>query len=124
MPKIAAMCEGDARIALQTIKIAAINAELKSMDMITIEEVRTAARCTRKHRLSYLLGKLNGFQKTIFETLSENKKMHSPELYERCKWTGNQFLPKRTYRHYMRKMVNLGLVRTSSMKRWRVYEIA
>lgn len=124
LSKIAALCGGDARVALQTLKVAAINAELKGLDRITIEEAKEAAKCTRKHRLSYLFGKLNGFQKTIFEVLRENGRMRSPELYERCKWAGNQFLPKRTYRHYMRKMVGLGLVRTCSTKRWRTYEIA
>lgn len=124
LSKIATMCSGDARIALQTLRIAAINAELKNLEKITIIEVKEAAKCTRKHRLSYLLGKLNNFQKTIFEILNENRKMRSRELYERCRWTGSQCLPKRTYRHYMRGMVELGLVRTSGTKRWRAYEIA
>lgn len=123
LSKIAAMCGGDARIALQTLRIAAINAELKSLDKVTITEIKEAAKCTRKRRLSYLLGKLNIFQKTIFEVLSENRKMRSRELYERCRWTGGQCLPKRTYRHYMRGMAELSLVRTSGTKRWRTYEI-
>jgi Cdc6-like AAA superfamily ATPase len=62
---ISKMAGGDARIGLQTLKMAAREAELKNLDSVTIDEVKAAAKCARKYRLSYLLGKLNDHQRTI-----------------------------------------------------------
>jgi len=63
---VATISNGDARIGLQTLKVAAKDTESKDLNMITIEEIKSAAKCARKYRLSYLLVKLNDHQRAIY----------------------------------------------------------
>jgi Cdc6-like AAA superfamily ATPase len=120
---ISKMAGGDARIGLQTLKMAAREAELKNLDSVTIDEVKAAAKCARKYRLSYLLGKLNDHQRTIYELLKQNKVMDSGMLFEECKRKTKNAVTDRSYRNYMNRMVELGLVREQGSGRWRKYEV-
>ena len=71
------MCNGDARVALQILKIAAKDAESKKADKITVDEVKSALKCSRKYRLSSLLGKLNEHQRIISDVLKASGPMPS-----------------------------------------------
>ncbi|MEM3143171.1 MAG: orc1/cdc6 family replication initiation protein [Candidatus Nitrosotenuis sp.] len=117
------MSNGDARVGLQTLKMAAKEAELKDLEVITIEEIKAAARCARKYRLSYLLGKLNDYQRTIYEILKKRGTMGSGELLEECRKSTKPTIIERSYRNYMQRLVELDLVREISSGRWKKYEI-
>jgi orc1/cdc6 family replication initiation protein len=120
---VAGLSNGDARIGLQTLKIAAKDAESKNLETITIEEIKSAAKCARKYRLSYLLGKLNEHQKIIYEILKKCKTMNSGELFDEYRKSVKETVVDRSYRNYMQRMEELGLVRESSSGRWKRYEI-
>lgn len=120
---VARMCNGDARIGLQTLRLAAREAEMQGRDAITIEDVKTASKCARKYRLSYLLGKLNEHQRIIYEILKQNKSMDSGRLFEEYRKKTREIVTDRSYRNYMERMVELGLVKESSSGRWKKYEI-
>jgi Cdc6-like AAA superfamily ATPase len=117
------MSGGDARIGLQTLKVAAKNAESKDLETITIDEVKTASKSARKHRLSYLLGKLNDHQRTIYEILKKSRMMSSGKLFEEYQKSSKENIVDRSYRNYMQKMEELGLVREVGSGRWKKYEI-
>ena len=119
---VSKLSAGDARIALQTLRAAAKDAESKSMDKITLEEIRNAIKFARKYRLSYLLGKLNEHQRTIYEILKKNGCMESGRLFlEYCKVTDDHVVD-RGYRNHMRRMEELGLVKSEGSGRWKAYE--
>lgn len=120
---VASMSNGDARVGLQTLKIAAKDAESKDLNLITVEEIKSAAKCARKYRLSYLLGKLNEHQRVIYEILKKCKSVSSGELFEKYSKTSKQTIVDRSYRNYMQKMEELGLVRENGSGRWKKYEI-
>lgn len=120
---VAGISGGDARIGLQTLKIAAKNAESKDLETITIDEVKTAAKSARKYRLSYLLGKLNDHQRTIYEILKKSRMMGSGKLFDEYQKASKENIVDRSYRNYMQKMEELGLVRESGSGRWKKYEI-
>jgi Cdc6-like AAA superfamily ATPase len=120
---VAKMANGDARVGLQTLKIAAKDAESKDYNSITIDEIKAAIKCARKYRLSYLLGKLNEHQRTIYEILKKTRSMDSGELLKEYKKYSKEELIERSYRNYMARMVELGLVREHGTGRWRKYEI-
>lgn len=120
---VSGLCNGDARIGLQTLRIAASEAELKGQSTITIEEIKVAARCTRKYRLSYLLGRLNEHQRAIYNILKQKKIMSSGELYEEYRKTSKHAIVDRSYRNYMQRMEELGLVKENGSGRWKKYEI-
>lgn len=121
--EIASSSGGDARAGIQILKNAAIDAESKGHESITIDHIRAAAGFARKYRLSYLLGKLNDHQKTIYEILKQNKSMDSGKLFNEYRKQMGETVTDRSYRNYMQRMVELGLVREKSSSRWKKYEI-
>lgn len=120
---IAKTSGGDARVAIQTLRLAARDAESSGEDIITINEIKEAAKCARKYRMSYLLGKLSDNQKIIFEILKKNRNMPSGRLYEELRNNSSEEIIERSYRNYMHRMKELGLVRESGSGRWKRYEI-
>ncbi|MGI0015603.1 MAG: Cdc6/Cdc18 family protein [Nitrososphaera sp.] len=121
---VSGICNGDARIGLQTLRVAASEAHLKGRNIVTVEEIKTAARCARKYRLSYLLGKLNEHQRIIYEILKKNRVMNSGDLFEEYCKLSTDVNTDRSYRNYMQRMVELDLVREIGSGRWKKYEIA
>jgi cell division control protein 6 len=122
--EIANSCSGDARAGIQILKNSAVDAESKGHLTITSDHVKAAAGYARKYRLSYLLGKLNDHQKTLYEILKQNKMMDSGSLFNEYKKITNSTVTDRCYRNYMIRMVELGLVREIGSSRWKKYEIA
>lgn len=118
------LCNGDARVALQSLMIAAKEAESRGNEKIAVEDLKYAIKCSRKYRLSYLLGKLNEHQRTVFEILTIQKRMTSGELYAEYLRNMKNPLVSRSYRNHMQKMMELGLVKEKGTGRWKVYEIA
>ena len=89
----------------------------------TIEEVKEAIKEAKKTKVSFIISRLNEHQRIIYEILAEKKRMPSGELYrEYCKRVSKPVID-RTYRNYMKEMVELGLVRVLGSGRWRIYEI-
>jgi Cdc6-like AAA superfamily ATPase len=121
---VAKACRGDARVALQTLKIAAQEAEARDIRRITIDEILTGVRSSRKYRLSYLLGKLNDQQRLVYQILKEKGSMESGRLFEELSRKSESDVIDRTYRNYMERMEELGLVRAQGTGRWKVYEVA
>jgi len=116
-------CNGDARSGIQILRNAAIDAETNNLSAITSQEILLASKNVRKYRVSYLLQKLNEHQKTLYEILRESKSIESGKLFdEYCKKTDNT-ITDRSYRNYMQKMVEFGLVKETSSGRWKKYEI-
>jgi len=120
---VSRMCRGDARIGLQTLRYAAKDAESKGLDVVTIEETKSAMRYARKYRLSYLLRKLNEDQRIIYEILKRNKRMESGRLFEEYGRSVKDVVTDRSYRNYMKRMVELGLIRVDGSGRWKVYDV-
>jgi len=120
---ISAMCNGDARVALQTLKISAKEAESRDREAIIIDDIKYALKCSRKYRSSYLLSKLNAHQKIVYEILKKNESMQSGDLFKEYCRQAREHLSDRGYRVHMEKMVELGLVKSKASGRWKVYEI-
>lgn len=120
---ISRLSHGDARIALQTLKFATVDAERRQQESITADDIMNASRCARKYKLSYLLGKLNDHQKVQYEILKRNRVMDSGTLYkEYCK-SVKEPVVDRAYRNHMERMEELGLVKSTGSDRWKRYEI-
>jgi len=120
---VSRICNGDARIGLQTLRYAAKEAESKGLDRVTIEEIKSAMRYARKYRLSYLLRKLNEDQRIIYEILKKNGKIESGRLFEEYRKSVKEMVTDRSYRNYMKRMVELGLIKVEGSGRWKIFEI-
>jgi len=118
--KIAELAQGDARIAIQMLRKSAENAELRGRRKISEEDIEKAWESFRKQRQSYLLSKLNRDQNILYEIIEQNPGIESSEIYRqyerRAKRSGLKPLAPRTVRKYLRKFIELGLVRVESGK--------
>jgi Cdc6-like AAA superfamily ATPase len=117
------MAEGDGRVGLEILRRAGKKAEDKNLDKVTIEEIKQAAMEAKRFKTSFFLSKLNEHQKIIYEILGKKKRMTSGELYrEYCRLVKNPVVD-RAYRNYMKRMVELGLIKEEGFGRWKSYEI-
>jgi orc1/cdc6 family replication initiation protein len=123
LPIIAGMCNGDARIGLQILRIAARDTEANGNPRITIEDIKRASKHVRKRSLPYLIQKLSDHQRMIYEILKRNGSMKSGKLYAEYRKSVKEPVVDRAYRNHMEKMEELGLVRSVGSGRWKKYEI-
>ena len=117
------MAEGDARVGLEILRRAGKKAEDKNMRKVTIEEIKQAAMEAKRFKTSYFTSKLNEHQKIIYEILGKKKRMPSGLLYEEYRKLVKNPVVDRAYRNYMRRMVELGLVKVEGFGRWKIYEL-
>jgi len=117
------MAEGDARTGLEILRRAGKRAEDKGLKQVTVEEIKEAAKEAKRFKKDFSLSKLNEHQKVIYETLQKNRKMPSGLIYrEYCKLVSKPVVD-RAYRNYMKRMVELGLIKAEGFGRWKSYEI-
>jgi len=116
------MSEGDARVGLEILRRAGKKTEDKNLKNVTIEEIKQATKEAKIFKTSYFTSKLNEHQKIIYEILGKKKRMASGLLYqEYCKLVKCPVVD-RAYRNYMKRMVELGLVKAEGFGRWKSYE--
>ncbi len=120
---VSVIANGDARVGLLTLRSAARTAQEKGLSQITIEEVRQAIKGAKRLRLSYLLKKLNQHQRVIYEILKKKTRMASGKLYEEYSKVVSEPVVDRAYRNYMKKIVDLGLIKAEGDGRWKIFEI-
>lgn len=122
--KIASLAaQGDARTGLEIVRKAGKKAEIRYLNDVTMRELEEAITEANKLKMSYPIDKLNEHQKAIYDILEKKRKMSSGMLYkEYCTLTKNPVVD-RAYRNFMRRMVNLGLIRDEGKGRWKTYEI-
>jgi len=120
---VSVTAEGDARVGLEILRRAGKKAEDKNLKRVTIEEIKQAVIEARRLKSSYSASKLNEQQKIIYEILGKKKRMPSGLLYrEYCRLTKNPVV-NRAYRNYIKRMVELGLVKAEGFGRWKSYEV-
>lgn len=121
---VSGICDGDARRALQTVKLAAREAEIIGQDRITVENIEIAAKKTRSQTVSKVIERLSEKQKIIFDILKDNRKMSSGDLLRIYKHLSREEVNDRTYRNQMTALKELGLVKETGETKGKAYEIA
>lgn len=59
----------------------------------------------------------------IYEILKKKVRMASGKLYEEYSNVVSEAVVDRAYRNYMKKMVELGLIKVEGSGRWKVYDV-
>jgi len=102
------MAEGDARIAIQTLKNSAYYAEKGNSPKILPEHVEKGWKDARVIKKTYLLNKLTTDHKILFEVIKSRKEILSNKLWEAylsgTKKKGIQPIASRTYSEYVNKL--------------------
>lgn len=120
---IAVWSNGDARVALQTLRAAAKIADTKKRDEISIEELKEAFKSARKSKRDYVKSKLDEHQRFLLEVIEKRRKISSGELFDLYAKSVPQPLGERAYRNQMEHLVQTGLVKDSGEGRWKRYEL-
>jgi cell division control protein 6 len=112
--KIAELAGGDARVAIHTLKNAALNAENAFSNSIQEKHIREGCDAAKDIKMTYLLNKLTAHQRLLYDLVKEKKTINSGDLWkaylERCAKLGMQPIALRTFSEYMNKLIELGLV--------------
>ena len=113
--RIAELAEGDARVAIQTLKNAAYNAEKEDSRTIKEKHIKDGFTSARDIKKTYLLNKLTTHHRMLHEIVKSRGEINSGELWEayleRCRVENKPAIALRTYSEYMNKLIELDLVR-------------
>ena len=114
LDKIASLAEGDARVAIQTLKTSAYNAENDLSQKIREKHIREGYNSAKDIKKTYLLNKLTTHHRLLYDLVKERKTIHSGQLWkvylEKCAELKKQAIALRTYSEYMNKLIELDLV--------------
>jgi len=127
LERISESSEGDARIAIDVLKIVAERAEREGLESIPddyIEQALPRARISNREKNEE---RLNPHQKILLELIKAGGKIDSGTLYRelqaKAKEDGLEEIVDRTFRKYMDKLVRYRFVESSGTGRWRIYHI-
>jgi len=112
---ISEMAEGDARIAIQTLKNAAYYAEKGMSSKILPEHVEKGWKDAKVIKKTYLLNKLTADHKILYGIVKSRKEILSNQVWEtylsEAQKRGVQPIALRTYSEYVNKLRDLGLIK-------------
>jgi cell division control protein 6 len=115
LSRIAELAEGDARVAIQTLKNAAYNSENDFCRQIEEKHIQAGYNSAKDLKKTYLLNKLTTHHRMLYEIVKERREINSGELWEtyleRCKAENKPAIALRTFSEYMNKLIELDLVR-------------
>jgi orc1/cdc6 family replication initiation protein len=121
--RIAVRARGDARIAINSLRIAAEEAEKDDLEEITAEIIDEAMPEAEKENKSKNIEKLNRHQKVLYDIIEEEGEVKPGELYDTYEEEVDDPKVKRTLRKYLSKMDHYRLIKSEGEGRWRTYTI-
>ena len=120
---IAVWSKGDARVALQTLRAAAMSADSNRRDQILVDDLRDAFKSAGRSKREYVKSKLGPHERFLLEVLEKRKHIASGELFKIYVQSFPQPLGERAYRNQMEHLVQAGLVKDIGEGRWKRYEV-
>lgn len=112
--KIAELADGDARVAIQTLKTAAYSAENDLRGKIQEKDIKKGFTSSKDLKRTYLLNKLTTHHRLLYDLVKEKRMIHSGTLLkvylERCAASKKHAIALRTFSEYMNKLIELDLV--------------
>jgi len=112
---IARLAEGDARVAIQTLRAAATLAEEEGSEVIKPEHVQKGYRGTMDLKRYYELKQLSSHQRLLYEIIAACPKITSSNLRRRyiegCRNASIQPLSERSYNASLEKLIKANLIR-------------
>jgi orc1/cdc6 family replication initiation protein len=126
--RIASASGGDARVAIETLRIAAEEAENQDLEKIPDSLTEKALPRALESTTERNMGILTPHQRLILEILMLEETVDGGELFKRFRGLSSQKglsdVVDRTFRKHMNRLVQLGMVSSEGKGRWRIYSIA
>jgi len=132
LENIAELANGDARIAIHTLKRSAEYAEGDGASKITGEHVKKGYNLAKNLKKSYMLYKMGQHYRILYRLIKDNPDILSADLWEtylrKCEKMRMKPVAKRTYFAHVDKLMKIELVRSewvgSSRGRMRSFRVA
>jgi cell division control protein 6 len=127
LEKIASASGGDARVAVNTLRIVAEDSENQDLDSVPDRLIKNAvSRLTSKRERR--IEELNPHERLIIGILKGKESMDSGSIYRELQSLsekqGLESVVDRTFRKYMDGLVRHGFVNSAGESRWRTYSLA
>ncbi|GEM_PF-6439924 len=117
--------EGDARIAISSLKKASYAAQDRGLDRITEEVVDESVKQAYSEDRIDSLDRLNKHQKQVYRTLQKSdSSMGMGQLFDIYRSEMDDPKSRRTLRRYIRKMEAYGIVDAEGEKSAKTYSLA
>lgn len=111
---VSKLAEGNASIAIQTLRNAAYIADNEHSPNIKLVHIKNGYNSSKDLERSFLLNRLNSHQRLLYELVKEKKEINSGELWKsylaKCRRIQKHPIAVRTYSEYMNKLIELELV--------------
>lgn len=120
---IARAADGDARIAVNSLRTAAQEAEKQGMEEITEDVVSEAVEESKDRTRLSSLERLNKHQKAIYQILQESGETRMSDLYQAYCEEVDDNKSKRTVRRYLNKMEAYEVIESSGSKKAKRYSV-
>jgi len=115
--RIAEKVGGNITLAINVLRAASLKAETENMD--AIDEIALDSMLPQND----CLDELSDDERTIFKILSEHVRLPSNQLYTEYAQTARYPRCERSFRNYMEKLCEKGMVKAIGEKRGRIYEM-
>ena len=128
LERIASASGGDSRIAIDTLRIVAEDAENQDLEKIPDSLIGKALPKAAQSSAERSLDMLAPHQRIILEILGAGKPMDGGELFREFQGIANDRgvdgVVDRTFRNYLERLMKVGLVRSEGSSRWKTYSLA
>ncbi|MCP4259362.1 MAG: AAA family ATPase [Planctomycetes bacterium] len=112
--RIAAMAQGDARVAIRILRRAAVMADHQRMDRITSKTLKEQMKAVKETRKAHVLSSLTKDHRMLFEIVKQKGRILSGDFWEeylqRCSKLRRRPLASRTFSDYANRLVQAGLM--------------
>jgi len=120
LERIADLAAGDARIAIQTLRNAAYNAERKGKKRIEEDDVKQGFEEVSEIKRKYMLQKLTEHHRLIYQIIKKNPGITSSKLLttyrELCRRTGLHPKSNRSVNNYILTLLGFDLIRSERIR--------
>ena len=124
---IAETAGGDARVAIDILRIVSESAENQDMEKIPDKLIESSLPKAQVARKDENLTRLNPHQRAIMEILTRNGRTDSGTLFRELQAIAKKQklepIVDRTFRKYMDKMLRYKMVQSEGTGRWRTYKL-
>jgi orc1/cdc6 family replication initiation protein len=122
LERIADFSGGDARTAIETLRVAAEGAENDDSERISDKHIEAGMKSVGDLSQNRAAEKLNSHQKLLYNIIRKKGEIRPADLY--CQYYSlckKDPANERTVRKHLEKMARYGLIRSAGSGRWRVY---
>jgi Cdc6-like AAA superfamily ATPase len=119
--RIADAADGDARVAITTLRIAARHADEEEVDRITQDIVERALPEARRELRQEHVDRLTSHQEAVFRVIEEQGRIAPQELFEEYRTRVEEPKSNRTVRTYLKKLECYNMIVAEGSTRDRMY---